>query len=138
MSDCIFCKIASGEVPSTKVYEDDLVIAIMDIQPVNAGHVLVLPKKHFAHLHEMDEETGAHLFRVAMRVERAIRASELLCEGTNLLQNNGRPAMQEVFHVHLHIMPRYRGDQVKFRFPQEKTPPEELEQAAGMIREQLN
>lgn len=137
MSDCIFCRIIAGEIPSTKVYEDDLVLAIMDIQPINTGHVLVLPKKHFAHLHEMDEETGARLFRVAMRVERAIRETELICEGTNLLQNNGRPAMQEVFHVHLHVIPRYRGDGVKFKFPQEQTPREELEKAASMIRESL-
>ncbi|MCB0571083.1 MAG: HIT family protein [Phaeodactylibacter sp.] len=135
--DCIFCKIIEGSIPAVTVYEDDKVIAFMDIMPINPGHVLAVPKAHFRELNEMDEETGAHLFRVGMRIDRALRRSGLRVEGTNLLQNNGRAAFQEVPHVHLHIIPRYEGDGMKVRFGQEKAAPEQLREWAGLIKSKM-
>lgn len=136
-SDCIFCRIIEGSIPSSIVYEDEQVVAFMDIMPINPGHVLAVPKKHFRELSEMDEDTGAHLFRVAMRVERALRTSGLHCEGTNLLQNNGREAWQEVMHVHLHIIPRFRGDGVKAHFGQKEAPRAQLDNWAEKIKASL-
>ena len=136
-SDCIFCRIIEGSLPSSKVYEDEQAVAFMDIMPVNPGHVLVVPKKHVRELSELDEDTGAHLFRVAMRIEKALRASGLQCEGTNLLQNNGREAWQEVMHVHLHVIPRFRGDKVKVHFGQQQARREELGLWAGQIKARL-
>jgi histidine triad (HIT) family protein len=88
----------------------------MDIQPVNPGHVLVIPVSHVACLAELDPDSGADLFRVGQRVAAAIRRSDLRCEGVNLLLADGEAAGQEVFHVHLHVIPRYRGDGSGFRF----------------------
>ena len=88
----------------------------MDILPVNTGHVLVIPVSHAAFLSELDPESGADLFRVGQRVAAAIRRSDLRCEGVNLLLADGEAAGQEIFHVHLHVIPRYRGDGSGFRF----------------------
>src|SRR4051812_4374298 len=108
--ECVFCRIIEGELPASIVYMDDLVIAFMDINPVTTGHLLVVPLKHFASLSDMDEATGVHLFRVAMRLQEAIRRSGIMCEGINLFLADGEAAGQEVFHVHLHVFPRYEGD----------------------------
>ena len=88
----------------------------MDIQPVNPGHVLVVPRGHASRLAEIDEETGAQLFRVAMRVAEGLRLSGLKCEGVNLHLADGEAAGQEVLHVHLHVIPRFRGDGFGIRF----------------------
>jgi histidine triad (HIT) family protein len=88
----------------------------MDIQPVNAGHMLIIPTRHASSLAELDEESGAHMFRVAQRVAKALRNSGLKCEGVNLFLADGAAAGQEVFHVHLHVLPRYAGDGFGFRF----------------------
>jgi histidine triad (HIT) family protein len=110
MATCVFCDIVAGRSPSSVVFKDDLCWAFMDIQPVNAGHVLVIPTRHVPSLVKLDEETGAYLFKVAQRVAKALRHSGLRCEGVNLFLADGQAAGQEVFHVHLHVLPRYRGD----------------------------
>lgn len=134
MDDCIFCHIAQGGEASV-VYEDAVAIAFMDIAPVTPGHLLVVPKRHVAHMDEMDEETGAHLMRVALRMNRAIRASGLRCEGVNLFLADGEAAGQEVFHVHLHVFPRFRGDDFKLDADWSARPPRaELDAAAAHIR----
>ena len=135
---CIFCQIIEGKLPASRVYEDEIVVAFMDIMPVNPGHVLVVPKAHFQELSDMDEETGAHLFRIAMRVEKALRASGIRCDGTNLLQNNGRAAWQEVMHVHLHVIPRLHSDKVKASFGHKEALRESLNQWADEIKAHLN
>lgn len=117
MSDCIFCDILSGKLPASVVYQDDQCTAIMDIQPVNPGHVLVIPNSHAACLGDLEGEAGSELFRVAQRVAAALRTSGLRCEGVNLFLADGEAAGQEVFHVHLHVFPRYRGDGFGFKFP---------------------
>ncbi len=110
MSDCIFCAIVTGTAPASVVFQDDRCTAFLDIQPVNAGHLLIVPNDHAAYLADLDQDTGAHMFRVAQRLVAAVRRSGLQCEGVNLFLADGEAAMQEVFHVHLHVFPRYVGD----------------------------
>src|SRR5205085_2430131 len=117
MSDCVFCELLSGKLESSNVYRDERCTAFMDIQPVNPGHVLVVPNRHAAHLADLKEEEGARMFRVAQRLAAALRLSGVRCEGVNLLLADGEAAMQEVFHVHLHVIPRYRGDGFGLKFP---------------------
>lgn len=140
LPDCVFCEIVRGTAPSSSVYADGVAVAFMDIQPVNEGHILIVPRVHAACLAELDAETGAHLFRVAMDLSRAVRQSAVHCEGVNLFLADGQAAGQEVFHVHLHLIPRYRGDGFGFRFgPNYRVLPERgrLEQVAADIRRAL-
>jgi len=113
MSNCIFCEIIAGKASASIVYQDDLVIAVMDIQPVNPGHLMIIPKQHIASMDEMDENIGMHLFRIAMRLEQSIRKSGVRCEGINLFLADGESAFQEIFHLHLHVFPRFKGDSFK-------------------------
>jgi len=137
--DCIFCKIVAGDIPASIIYEDEVCMAFLDIRPINTGHTLVIPKVHHPYLHELDEETGAHIFKVAMKIERAIRASDIKAEGTNLLQNNGKVAFQEVFHVHLHVIPRVKGDKMRFVIRQTPLPSRSrLNETALEIGKKLN
>ena len=110
MDDCIFCHIIECTASSSIVYTDEKVAAFMDIQPVNPGHVLIIPKTHAAKLSELDEEIGGHMFRVAMRIAEALRQSGVKCEGINFFLADGEAASQDIFHVHLHVIPRFRGD----------------------------
>jgi diadenosine tetraphosphate (Ap4A) HIT family hydrolase len=111
--ECIFCDLVAGRGAASIVYEDDVVMAFLDIAPVTPGHTLVVPKHHASGLSDLDEQTGMHLFRVAQRVAGALRRSGLRCEGINLFLADGAPAFQEVFHIHLHVLPRFQGDGFK-------------------------
>ena len=110
MSDCVFCDIVADTAPASIVYQDDLVVAFMDIKPINHGQLVVIPREHSTYLADMDEETGKHLFPVTMRLAQAVRNSGVKCEGINLFLADGEAAFQEIFHVHLHVLPRYAGD----------------------------
>lgn len=134
---CIFCQIIEGKLPSYKLYEDDLVVAILDIYPITTGHTLIIPKQHTELLAGLPPETAGRMFQVARLVEKAIRDSPIRCEASNLVLNNGQSAGQEIPHAHLHIIPRYRGDGVRFHISQKKASREELEAAAGDIAEKL-
>ena len=114
--ECVFCDLIEGLAPLSEVHRDRQVIAFMDIQPVNPGHVLVAPIQHSPALADLDPEVGAQLFRVAQRVARAIRSSQHRAEGVNLFLADGEVAGQEVLHAHLHVFPRYEGDGVGLRF----------------------
>lgn len=116
MADCIFCEILAGRLPSSQVYQDEICTAFMDIQPVNPGHLLIVPNRHASFLADLDEETGAQLFRVVQRLAQAVRRSGIKCEGVNLFLADGEAANQEVFHVHLHLFPRYAGDGFGLKF----------------------
>ena len=105
-NDCIFCAIAAGEIPSFKVYEDDLVLAYLDINPFSEGHTLVIPKAHFTGLLDTPDATLAEVIARVKRVAAHLKAA-LPCDGFNILQNNGAAAGQTVNHVHFHIVPRY-------------------------------
>ena len=110
---CIFCAIVAGEAPASIIYQDDLLLAFMDIRPVTPGHLLIIPKQHATYLADMDAATGAHLFRVSMQMAAAVRASGVRCEGINLFVADGTAAGQEIFHVHQHVIPRFVGDTFK-------------------------
>ena len=141
MEDCTLCRIIKGVAPASTVYFDEKVMAIMDIQPVNSGHALIIPKIHAAQLSELDEETGAHMFKIAMRIAEALRQSDIKCEGINLFLADGEIAGQEIFHVHLHVIPRFRGDGFKIRFgPNYSSRPEreELDRIGKKIREAMH
>jgi histidine triad (HIT) family protein len=129
-----------GEDVASVAYSDDDVVVFMDAQPVNPGHMLVVPRVHATQLSELPERVGARLFVVAMRVSEAVRQSGVKCEGVNLYLADGESAGQEVMHVHLHVIPRFRGDGHHLRFhPGYGYRPgaEELDRVAGEIRKAL-
>ena len=137
MAPCIFCDILAGRAPGSFVHRDELVAAILDIRPITPGHQLVLPVSHAPSLAELQPETAARMFRVAQRLAAATRASGVLCEGVNLLLADGAAAGQEVFHAHLHVLPRFAGDGFGFRFPASHgaiAPRAELDRIAEAIR----
>ena len=106
---CIFCKIVAGDIPSIKIYEDDYTYAFLDIKPVNVGHTLVIPKKHFSNLYELESPYREAIFETAQKVARAIKTG-LPTNGINLTMNNDAAAGQIIFHAHVHIIPRYEND----------------------------
>ena len=131
--DCIFCRIANGEIPSKTIYEDEDFRAILDLGPASRGHALILPKKHFADVFALDDETASKVFVVARNVASRMRKA-LNCDGFNLLQNNGETAGQSVFHFHMHLIPRYEGDSVGLPAWKPGAPTqEELEATAALI-----
>ena len=139
MSSCIFCKIVRGEAPATKVYEDDDVLAFLDIRPIMRGHILVIPKDHATELEDLHADMGARIFRVGHGLALAVRRSELAADGANLVMNDGRSAFQTVPHVHLHVIPRRSGDKLAFAkgfVLRRSSGPEATAEAirAGMVR----
>lgn len=112
-NDCIFCAIAAGEIPSFKVYEDDLVLAYLDINPFTKGHTLVIPKAHSAGLLDTGDDVLAAVVARVKKVAAHLKAT-LPCDGFNILQNNGEAAGQTVHHIHFHIIPRYAGEPLTF------------------------
>jgi histidine triad (HIT) family protein len=109
MTDCIFCRIVAGELPSIKVYEDTDTIAIMDINPATRGHVLVIPREHSTDIHQIEDRDLAHTAVVAKQLARQA-VSQLGAQGVTIMQSNGAAAWQTVFHYHVHVIPRYEGD----------------------------
>lgn len=140
MDQCIFCDILAGKAPASIVYQDAGCTAFMDIQPVNPGHILVVPNAHAANLADLDEETGAHMFRTSRRLAAALYSSGIKCEGVNFLLADGKSAGQEVFHVHLHVIPRFPGDGFGFKLSLRylhKSPRRELDEIARKIKEAI-
>ena len=111
---CIFCSIAAGEIPSFKIYEDELVLAYLDINPFTRGHTLVIPKQHVAGLLDADDALLGEIMKRVKRVAAHLKAA-LSCDGFNILQNNGEAAGQTVYHLHFHIIPRYAGEPLEFK-----------------------
>lgn len=133
-NNCVFCRIIARELPASIVYEDETVIALMDIQPVNPGHVLVIPKSHHASLRELPSKLGEDVFRVVKAVEKALwETPGIRCEGTNILQNNGHSAWQDVFHVHFHVIPRFEGDALRIKIPANQTERADLDRISQDI-----
>jgi len=133
MADCIFCKIVAGQIPCTRVYEDPAVLAFMDINPISPGHTLVVPKKHCEAISEMSAEEAAALFRPVPSLAAAVKAA-LGAEALNVLQNNGRAAGQAVDHLHVHLIPRWAGDGLGFRWPAQQADMAVLAQQANAIK----
>lgn len=107
--NCIFCKIANGEIPSATLYEDEDFRVILDLGPATKGHALILPKNHFANLFEIPEDMDAKAFILAKKIAKKMK-DVFGCDGVNIVQNNGVAAGQTVFHFHIHLIPRYEGD----------------------------
>lgn len=140
MEDCIFCKIIRGGLPSSKIYEDDELLAFLDIQPVNKGHVLIIPKQHKVLIADLDDKTLSNMIALANKINQAIRESDIKSEGINLFLADGEAAGQEVFHVHLHVIPRFSKDGFGFVFPEDyknKPPREELDIISQKIQSHL-
>ena len=113
MSDCIFCKIVAGDIPSTKIYEDDASLAFLDIRPVNPGHTLVIPKAHYRNILDIPEEIFADVARTIKKVAPAVKAGSG-ASGVNVSSSHEPSAGQEVFHLHVHIIPRFEGDDLTY------------------------
>ena len=136
MSDCVFCKIVAGQIPATKVHEDEHTLAFMDLGQVNPGHVLVAVKKHAANIFELDEVQAAAVARASTRVAKAIRDA-FAPAGLSVYQANGKAAGQTVFHYHVHLLPRHEADGMELTWPVKNPPREKLESYAGEIRKKL-
>ena len=117
MDNCIFCKIIAGEIPSAVIFEDEEFKAILDRFPGNIGHVLVLPKKHYSNIFDIDEDVAGRLFRLATKIAKNMK-EVLGFEAMNVVQNNGSLAGQTVHHFHLHLIPRYENDKVQIQWEQ--------------------
>jgi len=136
-SECVFCRIITNELPSHKVFEDEHTVAILDINPINPGHILVIPKVHVERLSLLDDETATALFKAVKTIEEVV--SEMPdCKGTNLIQNNGKPAGQLIDHVHVHIVPRVTGDSFRFKYDKVEEKNKKLAEFADLYREKLH
>jgi diadenosine tetraphosphate (Ap4A) HIT family hydrolase len=134
---CVFCDIVAGRGPASVVHSDESVIALLDIRPLNTGHLLVIPRAHAAYLEDLDPALGGHMFAVAQRMAAALRRSGLPCEGVNLFLADGEAAFQEVFHVHLHVIPRNAGDGFRIKAKWRRPSRGELESVAEHVRDGL-
>jgi histidine triad (HIT) family protein len=139
VSPCIFCAVSAGQAERSLVYEDETSVAVMDISPVNPGHVLVIPKEHVVGLDDLTEDTASHLMSIAMRVARGLRRSSIRSEGINLFVADGEAAGQDVFHLHMHVLPRFAGDPFRIDRGGDWAPAlrNELDQVASQIREAI-
>jgi histidine triad (HIT) family protein len=132
--DCVFCRIVAGTSEASVVYEDDRLLAFCDSSPVNPGHLLIIPKVHGVGLVDLNESDACRMFIVARRLAVALRSSGLRCEGVNLFLADGKAAGQEVFHVHLHVFPRYVGDPFRLHSGQRRASRRELDEIAARVR----
>lgn len=140
MTNCIFCKIIAGEIPSVKIYEDEHVFAFMDIMPLSKGHTLLIPKTHREFVYDMTPEEAGNLFSVAPKIANAINET-FQPEGMNLLNNNGAKAGQSVFHFHLHFIPRYGqtdGFGAKWMTKEKEFTSERIQELAESVKQKLN
>jgi histidine triad (HIT) family protein len=134
MSDCVFCDIVAGRTRASTFYEDSLVMGFMTIGPVTDGHALLIPKEHVPFLRDLDEATGRHLWTITQRTAAAMRDSDIRSEGINLFLADGKAAFQHVFHLHMHVFPRYAGDSFKLVADWDRQPPRSaLDRAAAQI-----
>ena len=130
--NCIFCKIANGEIPSTTLYEDEDFRVILDLGPATRGHALLLPKNHFANLFELDDETAQKAILVAKKMAGKMKDA-LGADGFNLVQNNGEAAGQTVFHFHMHLIPRYENDNAGILWEPGETTPEDMAEGKRLV-----
>ncbi|MFB9861064.1 HIT family protein [Salinicoccus siamensis] len=141
MSKTIFEQIADGEIPANILYEDETCIAFMDAFPLSKGHTLVIPRKPIENIYDLDEETGAHIMKVVTKMANALK-STFNPDGLNVIQNNGSYASQSVFHLHFHLIPRYKAEYDGFGYEWQSDEnlhsDEEKKEIARSIREQLN
>ena len=134
--DCIFCAIVAGDIPATIVYEDEDVLAFMDIAPINPGHTLIIPKQHYRNIYDIPAEVGGKIMQTAVSLAKAIRTA-LNTDGLNLVQSNEAAGFQTVFHFHLHLIPRWEGDPIRLPWRPSEGDMEEIGNIAAKIREVL-
>ena len=134
--DCIFCKLANGDIPTNTLYEDDCVRVIFDAEPAAEGHVLILPKEHFDNIYELNDDTAGHVFKVAKTIATAMNKT-LDMDGLNVVQNNGEAAGQTVFHFHMHIIPRHNDDTVNVGWEKHKVSSERIKDITDEVRKYL-
>jgi len=134
MTDCLFCKIIEGKIPCTKVYENDKVLAFLDISPVSKGHTLVLPKKHYETIMDADEQTLYELIKTVKKLSNAVMKA-MKADGINVETNNKRAAGQLVPHLHVHLIPRFENDGLKFDWPTKKFP--DMDEIAEKVKKAL-
>ncbi len=137
MNDCIFCKIALGQIPAATLYEDDDFRVILDLGPASKGHALILPKAHANNIYELSDELAGKVFVLAKKMAVAM-TDALQCDGFNIVQNNGETAGQTVFHFHMHLIPRYHGDNVKLSWTPGQLTDEVKEEILCKVKSQLN
>lgn len=130
--NCIFCKIASGEIPSKTLYEDEKFRVILDLGPATRGHALILPKSHYGNIYELPEETAGDAMKLAKKMA-GLMTDRLHCDGFNILQNNGETAGQTIFHFHMHLIPRYKNDGQIISGKPGSASSEELEEVKNII-----
>ncbi len=135
---CVFCRIVKGEIPSMKVYEDEYAIAFLDINPVNPGHTLIVPKNHYEQLNDMPIEMAEHMMKVAWKIVLAIK-KEIDPLGFNIISNNGKEAGQLIPHFHMHVIPRFHEDKTRFAFiwGTKKIEEEQMKKIQEGIKEKL-
>jgi histidine triad (HIT) family protein len=131
---CVFCRIVAGTAPASISYADSTTVVFLDIQPMTPGHLLIVPRAHVEGLADLDPDAGAHLWRVAQRMAAALRRSSIRCDGINLFLADGAAAFQEVPHVHLHVIPRWKGDGVKLGYKPGRPARAELDTHASDVR----
>ncbi len=133
---CIFCKITEGQIPSHKIYEDDICLAFLDLSQANIGHTLIVPKQHFSNILELDEDIASHLFKVTTKLTKLI-SKTLSVNDFNILNNCGEVAGQSVHHFHIHIIPRNINDSIKFEFDNNKLTDEQFIELKNSILSNL-
>lgn len=133
MDNCIFCKIANGEIPAATLYEDEDFRVILDLGPASKGHALILPKKHVANIYEISDELAGKAIVLAKKMA-AEMTEKLGCDGFNIVQNNGEPAGQTVFHFHIHLIPRYVSDGVGLTWTPGKLTDEDREEILSKFK----
>jgi len=134
--ECIFCDIIEGRAPAETVFEDDETLAFMDINPASPGHTLIIPKRHVRDIYELDGETAAVVMKTTVKVARAVKMA-LQPDGMNLVQSNERAGGQEIFHFHIHVIPRWYDDGLRLARPPEVRRTMPIEEAAARIRREM-
>ena len=140
-ANCIFCKIIAGQSPVSTIYEDDQVVVFVPLSYINPGHLLVVPKAHAPYIADLDDETAGNIMKIAHKMAGAVRKSKYKSEGVNLFLADGESAFQDVFHYHLHVFPRYKGDGFDFKYDEGRSfvelPRDELDEIAEEIKSHL-
>lgn len=139
-SKCIFCEILAGNLPVSMIYEDDKVAVFPPLEPVNPGHILIIPKKHAPYLKDLDEQTAMYIMKIAKKMTATVRKSKFKCEAVNIFIADGQAADQEVFHFHLHVIPRYKEDGFGLKYGKNnfiKMSREEIDAVAEEIKKHL-
>ena len=132
--DCVFCQIVAGTSPASIAYADDTAVVFLDVAPATPGHLLVVPRRHATGLADLDPDTGAHLWRVGQRMAAGLRRADLRCDGVNFFLADGAAAFQEVFHLHLHVLPRWKGDGFRLSYKPGRPYRQELDDQAAALR----